>query len=122
MHKILRPFIAYSIGIVLEGEFMTYIELLEIVVCVLAVYGFYALICHLLAFICPKGDLSIGVHIRRGEKLTPQEDLQYAKILSEEHRGHLQPPVFLLDEAPDRECVAMLRETGHRIYRLLDDE
>ena len=101
---------------------MTYVELLEIAVCVLAVYGFYALVCHLLAFVCPKGDLSIGVHVRRGEKMKPQEDLQYATILSEEHRGHLQPPVFLLDEALDRESIEMLRETGRRLYRLLDCE
>ena len=101
---------------------MTYVELLEIAVCVLAVYGFYALVCHLLAFICPKGDLSIGVHVRRGERITPQENLQYATVLSEEHRGHLQAPVFLLDEALDRESEQILRETGRRIYRLLDKE
>ena len=101
---------------------MTYVELLEIAVCVLAVYGFYALVCHFLAFVCPKGDFSIAVHVRRGEKMTPQENLQYATVLSEEHRGHLQPPVFLLDEALDRESEAILRETGYRIYRLLEDD
>ena len=99
---------------------MTYTELLEIAVCVLAVYGFYALVCHLIAFCLPKGDLSIGVHVRQGEKLKPQEGMQCATVLSEEHRGHLQPPVFLLDEAIDKETEMMLCELGHRIYRLSD--
>ena len=101
---------------------MTYTEILEIAVCVLAVYGFYAIVCHLIAFVCPKGDFSVGVHVKRGEKLTPQENMQCATVLTENFRGHLRPPVFLLDEPLDRETELMLTELGYRIYRLTNNE
>jgi len=101
---------------------MTYVEILEILVCVLAVYGFYALICHLLAFLCPKGELSMGVHVDGEGEIAPLEDMHYAIILTEEHRGHLQPPVFLLDKTVDKQTEGVLREQGYRLYRKIEDE
>ena len=99
---------------------MTATELLEIVVCVFAVYGVYALLCHLLAYLIPKADLSVGVHVDGESAFSAAEDLRYAIILTEEHRGHFQPPVFLLDKTAEDTLLAALREEGCEIYRRID--
>ena len=99
---------------------MTFADILEILVCLLAVYGVYDLLCHTLAFLCPKADLSVGVHLGEESGNHAMEDLRYAVILTEEHRGQMRPPVFLLDESIDEKILASLREEGCEIYRRID--
>lgn len=79
-------------------------DFLEIIVCILAVYGIYAIMCRLLAHGCYKGDLSVGLRIKRGgRELDPAviaDGLRRARFLTEGQRGKMLPPVILLTARP----------------------
>lgn len=83
-------------------------DLLEILVCVLAVYGVYAILCRILAHGCYKGDLAVALHLKRsaGGRLDRgelQDGLRRARFLTEGQRGKMLPPVILLPAAPSEE-------------------
>lgn len=97
---------------------MTLGEFFEIVVCVLAVYGVYALVCRVVAAFCSKERLAVGVLVSEGPDGTDRigEALRYAEILCEEHKGAWNPPVLLLPGEADSDRLAVLRGYGYDVY------
>ena len=89
---------------------------LEILVCMLAVYGIYAILCRLLAHGCYKGDMALGLRILQGEQAaTPAtilDGVRRAQLLTEGQRGKMLPPVILLTGHPSEERRDALSELG----------
>ncbi|MBQ8351850.1 MAG: hypothetical protein IJY20_07395 [Clostridia bacterium] len=75
-------------------------DFLEIIVCMLAVYGIYAILCRLLAHGCYKGDLAVGIRIKResdhADPAVIADGVRRARFLTEGQRGKMLPPVILL--------------------------
>lgn len=100
---------------------MGFVEILEIIVCVFAAYGIYSLLCHIIAAFCQKDAMAIGIQVAYKDAQDPfpnlEEHVRYAVLLTEEHRGNMQPPVLLLDADAEDACVEILREYGYEIFR-----
>ncbi|MBQ8174799.1 MAG: hypothetical protein IJ009_05290 [Clostridia bacterium] len=92
---------------------MGFLEIMEIVVCIFAVYGVYALVCRLLGHGCYKGDLSVAIHKTEGET---GDAIHRAIILTEAQNGKMRSPVILLEKTPSAEEEKALRECGCRLY------
>jgi hypothetical protein len=84
-------------------------DFLEIIVCMLAVYGVYAIICRFLAHGCYKGDLSVALRVKCGEgEIDPAaiaDGVRRARFLTEGQRGKMLPPVILLTGPSKERCV-----------------
>ena len=93
------------------------LEILEIFICLFAVYGIYALVCRILALFMGKDALSIAFHVGEGEEIPVCVDgARQAEILSESMNGRLLPPVMLLDGRVSAETAQALRELGLTVY------
>lgn len=93
------------------------LEIFEIFVCLFAVYGVYALLCRILALFMRKDALSVAFHVGFGEDaLSFVDGARAAEILSESMNGRLMPPVMLLDELPEEDTLAAMRELGLCLY------
>ena len=100
-------------------------DFLEIFVCMLAVYGIYAILCRFLAHGCYKGDMAVGLCLQHREgEVDPaalEDGLRRARFLTEGQRGRMLPPVILLNGSPSvaseeleelkRECEVYCRLT-----------
>ena len=100
-------------------------DFLEIFVCMLAVYGIYAILCRFLAHGCYKGDMAVGLCLQHREgEVDPaalEDGLRRARFLTEGQRGRMLPPVILLTGNPSvvseeleelkRECEVYCRLT-----------
>lgn len=100
-------------------------DFLEIFVCMLAVYGIYAILCRFLAHGCYKGDMAVGLCLQHREgEVDPaalEDGLRRARFLTEGQRGRMLPPVILLNGNPSvvseeleelkRECEVYCRLT-----------
>ena len=104
---------------------MQIIDFLEIIVCMLDVYGIYAILCRFLSHGCYKGDLAVALRIKRGEEaLDPAaiaDGIRRARFLTEGQRGKMLPPVILLTEHPAAQSlcdVAALEAECEVYYKL----
>ena len=102
---------------------MTVADVFEVFVCILAVYGVYALICRFLARGCYKGDLAVGLRVQttaaERDPAALADGIRRAHFLTEGQRGSMLPPVILLDSRPDSEMdVAELLGQGEIYYRM----
>ena len=91
-------------------------EILELVVCVFAVYGVYALLCRFLSRRCYKGDLSVALHVKREGEIPPDDGLRRALLLTEAQKGRMQSPVILLDCKTDDRSRLLLEDSGCDVY------
>ncbi len=95
----------------------------EILVCMLAVYGVYAIVCRLFSHGAYRGDLAIGVRVQPGRPdSTPAavtDAVRRAQLLTEGQCGRMLPPVILLKE-PDHPAWEELSEycRGYEVYIL----
>ena len=84
-------------------------DFLEIIVCMLAVYGIYAIVCRFLAHGCYKGDISVALRVKCGggeiDPATIADGVRRARFLTEGQRGKMLPPVILLT-GPSKERLA----------------
>ena len=84
-------------------------DFLEIFVCMLAVYGIYAILCRFLAHGCYKGDMAVGLCLQHREgEVDPaalEDGLRRARFLTEGQRGKMLPPVILLTGPSKERCV-----------------
>ena len=92
---------------------MDFFEIVEILVCIFAVYGVYALVCRLLGHGCYKGDLSVAAY-ETGEETA--DAVRRATILTEAQNGRMRSPVILLEQTPSAERIEALRECGCHLY------
>lgn len=92
---------------------MLFFEILEILICILAVYGLYAIICRVLGHGCLRGDLSVAVHYTAGKE---RDAILRAVILTEAQNGPMRSPVLLLETQPSAEEIAALHECGCHLY------
>lgn len=92
---------------------MYFLEIAELLLCLFAVYGVYALICRLVSHGCYRGDLSVAVHKTEAE---PRDAVRRAIILTEAQNGKMRSPVLLLEEEPSTEDKEMLQQCGCRLY------
>lgn len=97
-------------------------EFAEMIVCILAVFGVYAILCRLLALFCRGEKLSYALHIANDKEaeVLADDGVREAILLTESENGRLMPPVILLDEALEDATLARLRDYGYRIYRRED--
>ena len=92
---------------------MLFSEILEVLVCILAVYGLYAIICRVIGHGCFRGDVSYAVHYTAGEE---RDAVLRAIILTEAQNGRMRSPVLLLETQPNAEEIAALHECGCHLY------
>ena len=92
---------------------MLFVGILELFVCIFAVYGVYALICRLVSHGCYRGDLSVAVHQSEAE---PSDAVHRAILLTEAQNGKMRSPVLLLERAPDAKEKEALLQCGCRLY------
>jgi hypothetical protein len=93
------------------------LEILEIFICLFAVYGMYAFLCRILALFMGKDALSIAFHVREEEEpIICADGARQAEILSESMNGRLMPPVMLLDGKVSEETALTLRDLGLAVY------
>jgi hypothetical protein len=92
---------------------MLFLEILEILVCILAVYGLYAILCRMIGHGCYHGDLSVAVHYTAGEE---RDAVLRAVILTEAQNGPMHAPVLLLEAQPTAEEMTALHECGCHLY------
>lgn len=88
----------------------------EIIVCLLAVYGIYAILCRFLAHGCYKGDLAVGLRIKQEKETADQvaitDGVRRARFLTEGQCGRMLPPVILLTGEPSASLQEALDELG----------
>ena len=102
---------------------MDFLEIItEIVVCILAVYGIYAILCRILAHGCYKGDLSIALHADRQADLLSDAGARRATLLTEAQNGKMRSPVILVDGETDENMLHILAESGYDLYRKMDEK
>lgn len=92
----------------------------EVLVCIFAVYGVYAILCRILAHTCYKGDLSIALHLGQEEAQSAEAGLRRATVVTEAQSGKMGAPVILVDEETDESALAGLRAGGCDVYRKMD--
>ena len=93
---------------------MGFTEFAEIVICVFAVYGVYALLCRIISHGCYRGDFSVAVHLL--EKNEVEDAVRRAIILTEAQNGRMKSPVLLLEEPPSADESEALTKCGCRLY------
>lgn len=105
---------------------MNLADFFEIIVCMLAVYGVYSILCRFLSRGCYKGDLSVGLHVKlKSEEhshATLADGIRRAHFLTEGQRGKMLPPVILLNFPCDTEIgdeLAELCEECEIYYKLM---
>ncbi len=93
-------------------------QIAEMIVCLLAVFGLYTVLCRVLSLFCRKEKLSLAVHIENDKEITEaaSDRLREAVIMTESENGRLMPPVILLARKPNGEEIGLLRGFGFPIY------
>ena len=94
---------------------MIFTVILEILVCMLAVFGIYAILCRLLAHGCYQGDTAIGLRLKDGGRAdwaALADGVRRARLLTEGQRGKMLPPVILLTGAPSEALAEQLHALG----------
>lgn len=87
----------------------------EILLCMLATVGMYAICCRVIVWLFPRGGFTIAV---RGEKLTVEETVFLAKSapLYAETNAHFRPDPVVLLETDDPQKTDTLRKEGILVY------
>ncbi len=90
----------------------------EMIVCILAVFGVYGILCRVLAFFCRGEKLSYALHIENDAEAEAlaSDAIREAMLMTESENGRLLPPVILLNAPLPKESVERLRGYGYRIY------
>lgn len=92
---------------------------LEILVCLFAVFGLYALILRVLAFFTRRSALRVAVLLSEEMLASPELAALYdneARLCAEGQRGRLGGPVLLLERHPTEEERAALLALGRALY------
>ncbi len=94
----------------------------EMIVCILAVFGVYAILCRVLAVFCRGEKLSYALHIENDAEARALADdgIREAMLMTESENGRLLPPVILLNAPLGEEMLERLRGYGYRIYHRED--
>ena len=75
-------------------------DVFEIIVCMLAVYGIYALICRFISHGCYKGDLAVAFRPKDvaavNDPQTVADGIRRARLMTEGQHGSMLPSVILL--------------------------
>ena len=100
---------------------MAFSEIMEIFVCVLAVWGVYCILRSFVAWCLPKGDISLAVHAR-GEQSEYELycALREAQLITDSRTEFSCEPVVLVDEFVTSEELEKISESGAYIYLSYD--
>ena len=100
---------------------MSFSEIAEIIVCVLAVWGVYCIFSSFVAWCLPRQNVSLGVHAKREQsELELYNSLREAQLLAENSSELSRRPVVLVDFTMTENELKKIVDTGCAVYLQYD--